>query len=229
MSTPTQFSNMEVVTTSENQPTNGSRLAYLLGEMRRQMNGAVVGSMRFYGEEYGLNYGVSLPTIRSIARAESEATEDAALRHRFAKLLYRQEVRELRLAALWLADSPLIDEELDFWAKGIINSEVAEEAAFSLLYQSSRVEGWLDGESELLQYCALLAIAKRDEIGIESYLPRIKELMGKQIHIIQNGVVALLESALKKGSDRGNIESFLASLPDGNFVREEMSWRIEFL
>ncbi|MFI3303153.1 MAG: DNA alkylation repair protein [Rikenellaceae bacterium] len=207
---------------------NTLRLAYLLGEMRRQMNGAVVGSMRFYGEEYGLNYGVTLPSIRSIAKAE---LAERGINHRFAKLLYRQEVRELRLAGLWLADSTLTDEELDFWAAGIINSDVAEEAAFALLHKCRGVEAWLSSDSELLQYSALMAIAKRGEFEISNYRSRIVEILSKEVHILQNGVVALLDGALKAGVESSTLESILAELPNNKaseFIRSEMQWRIEY-
>ena len=36
-----------------------SRMAALLGAFRRERNGAVADSMRFYGAPCGLNYGVS--------------------------------------------------------------------------------------------------------------------------------------------------------------------------
>ena len=52
-----------------------SRMVYLLGELRREMNGAVADSMRYYGTRYGLNYGVSLPTIRTIASKEPAKKE----------------------------------------------------------------------------------------------------------------------------------------------------------
>ncbi len=73
----------------------------LLRELRRERNGAVADSMRYYGTPYGLNYGVSLPTLRRIARAE---TPD----HGFARYLYLQDVRELRLAALHIAPGPCL-------------------------------------------------------------------------------------------------------------------------
>ena len=63
-----------------------SRMVALLGELRRERNGAVADAMRCYGAPYGLNYGVSLPTLRKLARAE---TPD----HDFARYLYLQEVR----------------------------------------------------------------------------------------------------------------------------------------
>ena len=73
-----------------------SRMVALLRELRRERNGAVADSMRYYGTPYGLNYGVSLPTLRRIARAEAPD-------HGFARYLYRQDVSELRLAALHIA------------------------------------------------------------------------------------------------------------------------------
>ena len=44
-----------------------ARMAALLGKLRREMNGAVAESMQRGEGGYGLNYGVSIPTIRAIA------------------------------------------------------------------------------------------------------------------------------------------------------------------
>lgn len=135
----------------------------LLGELRRERNGAVADAMCLCGKPYGLNYGVSLPTLRRIARAE---TPD----HDFARYLYVQDVRELRLAALYIAQPERVTmDEAAFWAAGIINSEVAEEASFALL---SRVgvlpelfRSWITA-SPLLQYAALLAAARSPQASL---------------------------------------------------------------
>lgn len=74
-----------------------SRMTALLGELRRERNGAVADAMRLVGAPYGLNYGVSLPTLRRLARAEKPD-------YAFAKFLSLQDVRELRLAAYHIAD-----------------------------------------------------------------------------------------------------------------------------
>ena len=73
-----------------------SKMVALLGELRREMNGAVVDSMREKGIEYALSYGVSIPTIRALARQYAPDDE-------LARLLYQQQVRELQLAALTIA------------------------------------------------------------------------------------------------------------------------------
>lgn len=135
----------------------------LLGELRRERNGAVADAMCLCGKPYGLNYGVSLPTLRRIARAE---TPD----HDFARYLYVQDVRELRLAALYIAQPERVTmDEAVFWAAGIVNSEVAEEASFALL---SRVgvlpelfRNWITA-SPLLQYAALLAAARSPQASL---------------------------------------------------------------
>ena len=135
----------------------------LLGELRRERNGAVADAMCLCGKPYGLNYGVSLPTLRRIARAE---TSD----HDFARYLYVQDVRELRLAALYIAQPERVTmDEAEFWAAGIINSEVAEDASFALL---SRVgvlpelfRSWITA-SPLLQYAALLAAARSPQASL---------------------------------------------------------------
>ena len=140
-----------------------SRMVALLGELRRERNGAVADAMCLCGKPYGLNYGVSLPTLRRIARAE---TPD----HDFARYLYVQDVRELRLAALYIAQPERVTaDEADFWAAGIVNSEVAEEASFALL---SRVgvlpelfRSWITA-SPLLQYAALLAAARSPQASL---------------------------------------------------------------
>lgn len=197
--------------------------------MRREMNGAVVGSMRFYGDEYGLNYGVSLATIR--AKAAMERGEDVVVDHKFARQLYKQEVRELRLAAFWFADpdSVVQNDEFDFWAKGIINTEVAEEAAFALLYRCDGVEEWFSEESELLHYAAVMAIAKRGDFQFDNDL--LLQLLVNEGNLLPKAVVVLLSSAIKNGVANEVIEQFLERLPDNggsSYIREEITWRLEF-
>ena len=135
-----------------------SRMVALLGAMRRERNGAVADAMRYYGADYGLNYGVSLPTVRTLARA-------CGRDHEFARYLYAQEVRELRLAALHIAEPErLTADEFAFWGGGICNSEVAEEAAFALLGRIDAFDelfrSWCNGGTLLEGYAAVMAAAR---------------------------------------------------------------------
>ncbi len=199
-----------------------SRMSYLLGELRREMNGAVVGSMRYYGKEYGLNYGVSIPTIRSIGRTlETD--------HRFAKYLFEQQVRELRLVSLWVTSPQEIADELEFWAQGIINSEVAEEAAFVCFKDVINIDSWLYQDNELLQYCALLSMSNNTQQEI-THSERIIELLQHNPKLMPKAVVSYIEAVIKGGTEKEVITQWLNKLPQcpaSNYIREEISWQLE--
>ena len=138
-----------------------SRMVALLRELRRERNGAVADSMRYYGTPYGLNYGVSLPTLRRIARAEAPD-------HGFARYLYRQDVRELRLAALHIACPACFTPE-EF---------PAEEAAFALLSRAEAFpalfSAWIASPDALLQYAALLAAARSPRLTASWVAPAVE-------------------------------------------------------
>ena len=204
----------------------------LLGAMRKQMNGAVADAMFYYGANYGLNYGVSLPTVRQIAK-DTEQDHDLAL------YLYKQQVRELRLAALYVAEAEKITmEELPTWAEGVINSEVAEEMAFALLPHTTILSlifaAWSLSDNEFLAYAALMAAARsniaRDTDAIHSILAILNRFASSRI--IAQGVVALLAAAYDCDSEARKcvteIISKLEESPAANYVQEEMSWRMEF-
>lgn len=204
----------------------------LLGRLRREMNGAVADSMRFYGNGYGLNYGVSIPTIRTIARDEGRD-------HDFARYLYIQQVRELRLAALHIADPAALDlSEAGFWGGGIINSEVAEEAAFALLSRSEALpeifEGWCASGSEMEAYAALMAGARARIVrDVPAACDAAAAVLGRypQSHIAAVGVATLMGAAFDGGDmSRETAASLLASLPPckaSSYVADEMAWRME--
>lgn len=210
----------------------------LLGAMRKQMNGAVADTMRYYGEKYGLNYGVSLPTLRQIANQEQPD-------HSLAQYLYKQQVRELRLAALHIAQPEKItSSETDFWAEGVINSEVAEEMAFAMLSKAAEakaiIDKWSDSDDELLIYTALMAASRNTENISKELILKIESIAAhyNSSRIIAQGIVALLVAANNAGDEKSIIASTitkikeLAIVPQSDFstihyIAEELEWRIE--
>ncbi len=210
----------------------------LLGAMRKQMNGAVADAMRYYGEKYGLNYGVSLPTLRQIANQEQPD-------HTLAQYLYKQQVRELRLAALHIAQPEKITlSEADFWAEGVINSEVAEEMAFAMLSKAAEakaiIDKWSDSDDELLIYAALMAASRNTENISKELIIKVESIASRynSSRIIAQGIVALLVAANNAGDDKSIIASTIAKIkelsiaPQSGFstmhyIAEELEWRIE--
>ena len=204
-----------------------SRMVYLLGELRREMNGAVADSMRYYGTRYGLNYGVSLPTIRTIASKEP-ANNDLAL------YLLKQDVRELRLAALHIAEPTHFDESKELWQKGITTSEIAEEMAFALLSHISNFEDlykeWSTADDELIVYAVLMAAA-RQVCCIKAHITTLPDIISRHSdsRLVAQGIIAILSSALAKNL-KEEVQAVLHTLPDckaQEYISDEMSWRME--
>ena len=216
-----------------------SKMIQLLGALRKEMNGAVADSMYYYGDNYGLNYGVSLPTVRSRAVAVGKD-------HEFAKYLYKQQVRELRLAALHIADATLVDcKEAEFWAEGVINSEIAEEMAFALLRHtkelSSIFDCWTKSGNKFLAHAAMMAAARSDLSTQSEIIERVAEVVEAfpEERIIAQSAVALLAAVIDKHliapSEETNhakelISKTIETIPQCSareYIEEEMAWRME--
>ncbi len=207
---------------------NTERMIFLLGELRREMNGAVADAMRYYGKRYGLNYGVSLPTIRSIAAREPQ-NNDLAL------YLYKQDVRELRLAALHIALPSEFGASQQAWRDGITTSELAEEMAFALLCKVdnfSRIyDTWSHSEQEFVAYAALMAAARRGGSGCIGELASLHKPMTNHptSRLVAQGIIAVMSAAIAQNL-APEVRRALQALPDGpakEYIADEISWRME--
>lgn len=211
---------------------NTQRMISLLGRLRKQMNGAVSESMQRDGQKYGLNYGVSIATVREIV---AEETPD----YEFAKYLYKQQVRELRLAACHLAEPSRVDiNEFPFWARGIVNSELAEELAFALLskiYDINSLMGvWTVESNELVAYAALMAASRNERTTTEVAFIATENAVRANPNsvLIANGVVALMcYVASRDKSAKVGVPILLerlADCPAKEIIVDELSWRLEY-
>lgn len=208
-----------------------SRMVALLGAVRKEMNGAALDSLRYYGADYGLNYGAPITALRAIARKEGADDE-------FARFLYRQQVRELRIIALWIAEPDrTTPADFPFWAAGIVNSEVAEQAAQALLSRIADIgtllREWCGEGGELLAYAALLAASRSDAVAPAEALAAVRRAVERftDNHLAAQGAVALLAAVAANAEGRKAVGALLAELPEcptANVLREEMSWRLEY-
>lgn len=208
-----------------------SEMIALLGRMRKEMNGAVADAMFCYGKPYGLNYGVSLPTVRTIARQVEQSNE-------LADYLFKQQVRELQLAAMHIAlPEQFSTEQVERWGEGIINSEMAEEMAFALLRHLSFIDevyqAWARSENEFKVYSALLSVAKCKLSEKAQTLEPILEIATRYptSRPIAKGIVALLSEAYRSEEQKPIVKSLLESLEPSataDYIKEEMEWRMEF-
>ena len=110
----------------------------LLKRLKVEMNGAVTGAMQERGIVYPLNYGVSVPTIRGIAREYGPS-------HSLALLLYRQQVRELKLSALFVEDPACVTSMYLFSRSA---------AAVDLIGE------WLSADDVFLRYAGVMMLMR---------------------------------------------------------------------
>ena len=136
------------------------RMGLMLNQMRRNMDGVTAEAMYNAGVRGVLNYGVGIPTIRAIARAEQPD-------HQFAKYLYRQQVRELRMAAVTVAQPECVTAaELPFWLEGNPSTELLDELAMQLISRtsagvlSSVIDDWLGHGDAAARYTAMMALSR---------------------------------------------------------------------
>ena len=209
-----------------------SRMVALLRELRRERNGAVADSMRYYGTPYGLNYGVSLPTLRRIARAEAPD-------HGFARYLYRQDVRELRMAALTIADPVSVTpDNVDEWFVGRMPEELIEELALRLLSRCGRpvldtlCGRWLRAGSGAERYAALMALARArvqefDAAAVVEAVPDAVAACPDDLRLAR-GAAAFVQSASARIAPE-RLARMIERLPDsrgGAYLRDELAWMI---
>ena len=208
---------------------NTSKMVALLGKIRKQMNGAVLDTFRYYGAKYGMNYGVAIHSLRQMALEQG-------VDHSLSQFLYRQQVRELQIIALWIADAKAVSaDELDFWMEGIINSEMAEQAAQALFANvnciDTLLERWCASDNLLHAYAALLS-ASRSGLVSDEAISNAAVLCAERFgdnHLVAQGVTNMLASRIATAKQM--IEQTLLHLPDNKtaaVVREEISWRLEY-
>ena len=197
----------------------------LLFRLRKEMNGAALDTMRYFGADYERNYGVQIYAIRNLAR-------EIGTDHELAEYFYTQNIREVRLVALWIADAERVAApDFDFWASGIINSEVAEQASHALLSRIADIaellQRWSSSNNALLAYCALLAAARNG--GVEPTVA-VSAILSAVEQFLDNRLVAQGATALAMQLNDNAIKNLLDNLPDNptaQLLKEEVAWRVE--
>ena len=188
------------------------------------MNGAALDTMRYFGADYERNYGVQIYAIRNLAR-------EIGTDHELAQYFYAQNIREMRLVALWIADADKVSvADLSFWAEGIINSEVAEQASHALLSRvaclSELLAAWGSSDNALLAYGALLAAARNG--GVDESVA-VDALLASVAKFSDNRLIAQGATALAINLSDDGVKNLISQLPDNptaSLLREEIEWRV---
>lgn len=215
--------------------TTTEKMIALMRRLRIEMNGAVTDAMREHGggqQGYGLNYGVSLPTIRDVA---AEYAPD----HELAQTLWQQDVREMKLAALFVEDAEAVTAaQMERWAADWRVPELAEQCAMQLFWRS--LEAWptavewgaLTGEGSALRRLAafymLGRLAATAGVADAQYVAILSDgrLFGR-VATERSVVYALREIYRHRAALRERVMAVLPQLPQE--VADEVRWQVEYL
>lgn len=215
--------------------TTTEKMIALMRRLRIEMNGAVTDAMREYGggqQGYGLNYGVSLPTIREVA---AEYAPD----HELAQTLWQQDVREMKLAALFVDDAAAVTAgQMERWAADWRVPELAEQCAMQLFWRSpeawpTAVEwGVLTGEGSALRRLAafymLGRLAAGAQVADEAFAEALADgwLFGRAA-TERSVVYALREIYRHREALRERVMAVLPQVTQE--VADEVRWQVEYL
>lgn len=125
---------------------------------RLMMNGVVANSMRTKGVDYKLNWGVSLPELKSMAAKFGRNRE-------LATALWKENIRECKILATFIMPPESMTEVLTSeWMKQICTQEMAEIASLNLLQNINGCERyvmkWITSTNEMERICAFLLIPR---------------------------------------------------------------------
>lgn len=214
----------------------------ILTRLKVEMNGAVVDSMKEKGIVYPMSYGVSVPAIK-------KAVEEYLPDNELSRLLYRQDVRELKLAAVYVADpAGITTGDIGFWGSGVVNSEVAEHLGTVLLSRTAVIGEilgrWLVSGDALLAYTALMAAGRNLMINEgypvwnwEKTVENIKNdpggILASEERFIWRGISSFLMNLVRRVPGSTSLAKNLLDIasaenyPSAGYLREEIGWLLD--
>lgn len=184
---------------------------------RLMMDGATAQSMRDKGVDYHVNWGASLPMLKSKAR-------EIGKNYSLAIALWKENVRECKiLATMVMPADEMLPEVVDIWMEQTTTQEIAELAAFNLYqylpFAADKAYRWIASEKALYQLVGFNVLSRLfmngqepNERGINEYLDQLcaalqgqymsvrKAAMSSAVHFTELGLVyeRVAKSALKR-------------------------------
>jgi len=225
-------------------PETEKHFQEILKQIKLSQNGVIAGSMNEKGLCYEHNWGVAITGLKKIA-GEYPAS------HLLALKLWNKKWRETMIMAA-LIDEPakVSEEQMDFWTKSFVNTEIAEQFSANLWAQTKfayiKALEWCRGKKHLVRFTGLhlmgrLALTDKkspDEMFepfFEELPPLAKDpslfhvfyrsfsLLGSRSIELNKLAVGFAEK-LKQGESENEKElgQMLANELTGTFVREKL-------
>lgn len=175
---------------------------------RQMMDGAVAQSMRDKGLNYHLNWGATLPRLRSKADELKEMFHDTSLMYSVYDLaiaLWKENVRECKiLATMLMPANEILPEVCDIWMEQIPTQEIAEQLAFNLWqhlpYAPEKAYQWLASDQEYYQLCGFHVLIRLFMNGQEPNERGINEFIDQALSALQGPYMSVRKAAMQSVS-----------------------------
>lgn len=165
------------------------KLKQIKQRFRLMMNGMASQSMREKGLGYSINWGISLPALKTLA-------EEYGKDYDLAIELWKENIRECKILATLIM--PPADMKADLaclWVSQIPNQEVAAMVAFNLFQYIDSAKDlafkWLASASELEQMCSYNILSRLFMRGEVLDSREINELFDQAKTALEGGSVSL--------------------------------------
>lgn len=170
------------------------KLKQIKQAFRLRMNGDTSRSMREKGVNYHINWGVSLPDLKQMAR---EYGKDYDL----AIALWKEDIRECKiLATMIMPAEVMLPEVADIWMEQTPSQEIAEQAAFNLYqhapFASQKAFEWISSDKEFYQVCGYHILARLMSKGGEPNERSTNELLDQVQVALQEKSLVVRHAAM---------------------------------
>lgn len=170
------------------------RLKEIKQAFRLKMDGAASRSMREKGLDYKLNWGVSLPDLKAMAR---EYGKDYDL----AIALWKEDIRECKiLATLMMPPERMLPEVVDIWMEQTTSQEIAEFSAANLYQHLSFAPmmafKWISSNEEIPQICGYQLLSRLFSKGQEPNERGINEFVDQALTALRDQSLSVRHAAL---------------------------------
>ena len=165
------------------------KLKQIKGRFRLMMNGMASQSMREKGLGYSINWGVSLPTLKTLA-------EEYGKDYELAIELWKENIRECKiLATLIMPPADMLPDLASLWVSQVPNQEIAAMVSFNLFQYIEDAKDlafkWLASESELVQMCGYNVLSRLFMRGDTLDFREINELFDQAKAALESGSLSL--------------------------------------
>ena len=200
---------------------------------RQAMNGIVSTSMRKWGLDYKVNFGLTIQQIKDVAKRYSP---DASL----AETLWSENTRELKIMStlLYPIDS-YREETADKWAQEIMNQEIREQICFNLFQKLPYAENlsmkWSKNETSSIRATGywllsrLILLKKSKGVHLDG-LPYIWEDILSEDTSLRNAALLTLKQVGRQSKDIADliIQEISAFQKSNDTLKQEIYNSLDF-